>query len=332
LPVDTTGRAVIAKFFRALGDPTRLRLLEFVLTDEKSVSECVEFAGLAQGRVSSHLACLADCGLVQVRREGRFGYYRVVDPRTADLVLLARSLAADNARSAECLRAHRGRDAVTSRQNGRDGRREDSAGPAAESRPRGSAQNRRWSLLSAAVLLPVLLLALVAVRGLDGGSSGDTGVASTTTAGVDLVPGASAAGQLEQGVTVPEFSVSTLSGATFRMPSGQPTVLTFVNLCPTCIGDTRTIGALQQRFADVAVLAVVTDPTADAARVQHMQQAGDPPFALALDPDSALTRAFDAFSKAASVVVTDRSGRITYRGPAEEEALVSALRAAGARG
>jgi hypothetical protein len=208
-----------------------------------------------------------------------------------------------------------------------------SAGPAADTRPRGSAQTRRWSLLAVAVLLPVLLLALVAVRGVDGAPSGGAGASSTTAAGAGLVPRAAGAGQLEPGGTVPAFSVSSLSGGTFRMPSGQPTVLTFVNLCPTCIGDTRTIGALQQQFADVAVLAVASDPTADAARVKdYMQQAGDPSFALALDPDSTLTRAFDAFSKATSVVVTDASGRITYRGPADEQSLVSALRAAGARG
>lgn len=105
LPTDPAGRAVIAKFFRALGDPTRLRLLEFVLQEEKTVSQCVEHAGLAQGRVSSHLACLADCGFVQVRREGRYTYYRVVDLRVAELVLLARSLSADNvAALSDCLR------------------------------------------------------------------------------------------------------------------------------------------------------------------------------------------------------------------------------------
>lgn len=216
--------------------------------------------------------------------------------------------------------------------NGRAGHPGESAGAAAESRPHEAAHNRRWSLLPVAVLIPVLLLALVAIRGVEGASSSGAAVPSTTTAG-DLVPEAATAGQLEPGASVPEFSVSTLSGGTFRMPSGQPTVLTFVDLCPTCIGDAQTIGALQQRFSDVAVLAVASDPTADAARVQEfMQQAGDPPFALALDPDSTLTRAFDAFSMAASVVVTDASGRITYRGPAREEALVSALRAAGARG
>lgn len=91
---------MLAKFFRALGDPTRLILLEFLVNDEHTVSECVQVAGLSQGRVSSHLACLADCGYVVARREGRHTYYRV-----AELVMLARSLAADNtAALAECAR------------------------------------------------------------------------------------------------------------------------------------------------------------------------------------------------------------------------------------
>ncbi len=105
LPPEPTGRAVLARFFRALGDSTRLRLLEFVLHEERSVSECVEHVGLAQSRVSTHLACLADCGFVTVRREGRYVYYRVTDPRVAELVLLGRSLSADNvAALSECLR------------------------------------------------------------------------------------------------------------------------------------------------------------------------------------------------------------------------------------
>lgn len=90
------GPELVAKFFRALGDPTRLRLLEFLLDGEHSVSECVGYVGLSQGRVSAHLACLADCGYVQARRDGRWCYYRVTDPRVAELVVLARSLAADN--------------------------------------------------------------------------------------------------------------------------------------------------------------------------------------------------------------------------------------------
>ncbi|GAC1381755.1 MAG: metalloregulator ArsR/SmtB family transcription factor [Acidimicrobiales bacterium] len=105
VPAEEAGRRVIAKFFRALGDPTRLVLLEFLLDGERTVSECVERVGLAQSRVSSHLACLAGCGYVTMRRDGRFTRYRVTDPRVAELVTLARSIAADNAAAlAACTR------------------------------------------------------------------------------------------------------------------------------------------------------------------------------------------------------------------------------------
>jgi ArsR family transcriptional regulator, cadmium/lead-responsive transcriptional repressor len=96
LPTTVGGVDTVAKFFRALGDPTRLRLLEFLLHDEHSVTECVRHVGLSQGRVSTHLACLADCGYVQVRRTGRNAFYQVADPRVAELVMLAHALAADN--------------------------------------------------------------------------------------------------------------------------------------------------------------------------------------------------------------------------------------------
>ena len=86
LPTGGDGVAVVAKFFRALGDPTRLRLLEFVLDEEHTVTECVQHVGLAQGRVSTHLSCLADCGYVIARREGRHTFYTVADPRVAQLV------------------------------------------------------------------------------------------------------------------------------------------------------------------------------------------------------------------------------------------------------
>ncbi len=89
LPEDGEQVGTVAKFFRALGDPTRLRLLEFLLDGEHSVSDCVAHVGLAQGRVSTHLACLADCGYVQARREGRWCYYRATDPRVAERSLLA---------------------------------------------------------------------------------------------------------------------------------------------------------------------------------------------------------------------------------------------------
>ncbi len=111
LPETDSGVEMVAKFFRALGDPARLRLLEFVLHEEHTVTECVTQIGLSQGRVSAHLACLSDCGYVQVRRQGRYAHYTVADPRVADLVMLARALAADNAAAlAECVRIAPARD------------------------------------------------------------------------------------------------------------------------------------------------------------------------------------------------------------------------------
>ena len=104
LPEAAGGVEVLARFFRALGDPARLRLLEFLLGGEHTVTECVRQIGLSQGRVSSHLACLADCGYVESRRDGRFTRYKVADPRVSDLVMLARLMAADNAAAlAECV-------------------------------------------------------------------------------------------------------------------------------------------------------------------------------------------------------------------------------------
>lgn len=105
LPGEPAGVLALAKLFRAVSDPTRLRLLQFLLHEEHTVTECVDQVGLAQGRVSSHLGCLADCGFVTLRREGRYAYYRVTDPRVADLVMLGRALTADNAAAlAACTR------------------------------------------------------------------------------------------------------------------------------------------------------------------------------------------------------------------------------------
>ena len=96
LPAEAATAEVVARCFRALGDRARLRLLAFLLDGEHTVGECVAHVGLSQGRVSVHLACLAGCGYVQSRRAGRRAFYRVADRRVADLVAMARALAADN--------------------------------------------------------------------------------------------------------------------------------------------------------------------------------------------------------------------------------------------
>ncbi len=88
---------LLARFFRALGDPTRLRLLSLLLEREQTVSELVEAVGAPQGRVSTHLGCLRWCGLVTARREGRQMIYAVTDPRVRDLMRTAGSVMRDYA-------------------------------------------------------------------------------------------------------------------------------------------------------------------------------------------------------------------------------------------
>lgn len=62
--------------FKALGDPTRLKLLRLLMERECAVHELVEILSTGQSRVSQHLAKLKAAGLVNERREGRETYYR----------------------------------------------------------------------------------------------------------------------------------------------------------------------------------------------------------------------------------------------------------------
>lgn len=94
-PVETD---FVAKYFRGLGDPTRLRILELLRSEgELGVGALVERLGLPQPQVSNHLACLRWCGFVETRREGRAVLNRIADERVAAIVDLGRALLADNA-------------------------------------------------------------------------------------------------------------------------------------------------------------------------------------------------------------------------------------------
>jgi DNA-binding transcriptional ArsR family regulator len=97
LPQQPVAADIVAKYFRGLGDRTRLRILELLADGERSVGELVEFTGEPQPKVSNHLACLRWCGFVASRREYRTVYYRVADPRVLELIRLARGLLEDNA-------------------------------------------------------------------------------------------------------------------------------------------------------------------------------------------------------------------------------------------
>jgi len=98
LPAAPLETDLVAKYFRGLGDPIRLRILELLQSEgELTVGAVVRRLGLPQPKVSNHLACLRWCGFVEARREGRTVYNRIADPRVAAMLELAQSLLADNA-------------------------------------------------------------------------------------------------------------------------------------------------------------------------------------------------------------------------------------------
>ena len=98
LPAQPAAPDLVAKYFRGLGDPTRVRILGLLEDrDELSVSELVTGVGQSQSKVSNHLACLRWCGFVDAHRDGRTVRYRLADERVSQMLALGRSLLADNA-------------------------------------------------------------------------------------------------------------------------------------------------------------------------------------------------------------------------------------------
>ena len=89
---------LVAKYFKVLADPTRVRLLEMLHEHgELSVGELVGQLGEPQPKISNHLACLRWCGFVARERRHRHVFYRVADQRVLDLLGLGLALLADNA-------------------------------------------------------------------------------------------------------------------------------------------------------------------------------------------------------------------------------------------
>ncbi len=72
-----TDRAAAARFFRVLGDPARLHILELLEVGERTVGEVVSAVGQPQPRISMHLACLRHCGFVTTERRGKEIVYRL---------------------------------------------------------------------------------------------------------------------------------------------------------------------------------------------------------------------------------------------------------------
>jgi ArsR family transcriptional regulator, cadmium/lead-responsive transcriptional repressor len=98
LPEAPAATDLVAKYFRGLGDPLRLRILEELRTEgELSVGELATRLDVTQPKVSNHLACLRWCGFVEARRDHRTVLNRISDGRVVEMLELAQALLADNA-------------------------------------------------------------------------------------------------------------------------------------------------------------------------------------------------------------------------------------------
>jgi DNA-binding transcriptional ArsR family regulator len=98
LPKSPAASDLVAKYFRGLGDPLRVRILELLRAEgELSVGELVSRLGEPQPKISNHLACLRWCGFVEARREHRTVLNRIADQRVLQMLDLAHALLADNA-------------------------------------------------------------------------------------------------------------------------------------------------------------------------------------------------------------------------------------------
>ena len=80
-PLNPEAAELIARRFRALSDPTRLRILDYLRNhEEASVGELTQELGTSQQNVSKHLSALHAEGFVSRRKRGTSSLYRITDP------------------------------------------------------------------------------------------------------------------------------------------------------------------------------------------------------------------------------------------------------------
>jgi len=95
--------ALKAEFFRVLGHPVRVRLLQLLRAGERTVGSLQAALDLDSSGTSQQLAALRKQGLVESRRDGTSVYYRVKDPRTLELLELAKAIIASNLAEGQAL-------------------------------------------------------------------------------------------------------------------------------------------------------------------------------------------------------------------------------------
>ena len=80
------------KVFKALGDPTRLKIVKMLSCCEKCVCEIIPATGKSQPTTSAHLKILHEAGLLKSRKEGLSVYYRLADESVKELIKVAEKI------------------------------------------------------------------------------------------------------------------------------------------------------------------------------------------------------------------------------------------------
>lgn len=78
----------MAESFKALGDPTRLRILALLFEGERSVGDLADHLAVSQSAVSHQLRILRSLDIVRYRKDGREVYYHLADDHVREVLLL----------------------------------------------------------------------------------------------------------------------------------------------------------------------------------------------------------------------------------------------------
>ncbi|WP_039639458.1 metalloregulator ArsR/SmtB family transcription factor [Streptomyces sp. 769] len=81
-----------AEFFKTLGHPARIRVLELLSEREHAVAEMLPEVGIEPSHLSQQLAVLRRANLVTTRKEGATVYYSLTTPQVAELLKVARTI------------------------------------------------------------------------------------------------------------------------------------------------------------------------------------------------------------------------------------------------
>jgi DNA-binding transcriptional ArsR family regulator len=75
----------VAAYFQALSEPTRLKVLNLLRKQPRSVGELAQLCGYSSANISRHLSLLSQHGLVRREARGNSAYYAIADPKVYEL-------------------------------------------------------------------------------------------------------------------------------------------------------------------------------------------------------------------------------------------------------